>query len=209
MEGRHILIAGAVTNDWLTFQQPDDRDLSRDPWRDRTTGVVVRRGGAAMVTELLRQGMRAGGYQVFGPSSGQLEKSPSSELVHAILDMIPAFPGNHELSAVAFRVERLRRIANQKSFWHSPSIRPGEAMGQEVVTLVDSSNGFKDMQDGIKWLHSTRPRYLVYKMARPLVRRYRLSSLYLIYLKGKSARHAPELNVLLLVTPPTCHKGPR
>jgi hypothetical protein len=171
MGGRHILVAGAVTNDWLTFQQPDDRDLSRDPWRDRTTGVVVRRGGAAMVTELLRQSKVDGKCQVFGPSSEQLEKSPSSELVHAILDMIPAFQGNQDQSTAAFKVERLRRIANQKSFWHSPHLESDDVKDLGVVTLVDSSNGFKDMQDGIKWLHSTRPRYLLYKMARPLVSR--------------------------------------
>lgn len=166
---RHILVAGAVTNDWLTFQQPDDRNLSRDPWRDRTTGVVVRRGGAAMVTELLRQGMVDGEYRVYGPTPGELDKTPSSELVHAILDMIPAFPGAQDLSAVPFKVERLRRIANQKSFWNSPPTDHGKAQNLGVVTLVDSSNGFIDMEDGIGWLRSTRPQYLVYKMARPLV----------------------------------------
>jgi len=169
MGPRHILVAGAVTNDWLTFQQPDDRNISRDPWRDRTTGVVVRRGGAAMVTELLRQGMTEGEYRVYGPTSGELEKTPSSELVHAILDMIPAFPGTQDLSAVPFKVERLRRIANQKSFWNSPPMEHGNAQNLGVVTLVDSSNGFIDTEEGIEWFRSTRPQYLVYKMARPLV----------------------------------------
>ena len=122
-----------------------------------------------MVTQLLRRGMSGGEHQVFGPSSEQLQKSPSSELVHAILDMIPAFPENQGVSAVAFKVERLRRIANQKSYWHSPRIEHGEALNLGVVVLVDSSNGFIDMHDGIEFLRSTRPRYLLYKMARPLV----------------------------------------
>jgi hypothetical protein len=168
MASQRILVAGAVTNDWLTFQQADDRNLSRDPWRDRTTGVVVRRGGAAMVTELLRRGMTNSQLQVFGPSSNQLQDSPSSELVHAILDLVPASPETRiqDVSTVGFRVERLRRIANQKSHWHSPMVEKGD-LG--VVVLVDSSNGFIDIDCGIDFVKATQPRYLICKMARPLV----------------------------------------
>ena len=174
MTTRHILVAGAVTNDWLTFQQADDRDLSRDPWRDRTTGVVVRRGGVAMVEGLLREGITFGKHEVFGPSSQQLEKAPSSDLVHAILDMVPASPENQNSLPsqdgpnMTFRVERLRRIANQKSYWHSPSIEPSQLSNPGILVLVDSSNGFIDMNHATAFLRSIRPRHLLYKMARPL-----------------------------------------
>ena len=168
MAPQHILVAGAVTNDWLTFQQPDDRDLSRDPWRDRTTGVVVRRGGVDLVTKLICQGMSDGEHQVFGPSPEQLQKSPSSKLVHAILDMIPASPETLDGSTTTFRVERLRRIANQKSFWHCLKFPPGRVPSIGVLLLVDSSNGFIDMNDAMDFLRITQPRYLLYKMARPL-----------------------------------------
>jgi len=174
MAAKHILVAGAVTNDWLTFQQADDRDLSRDPWRDRTTGVVVRRGGVSMVEGLLREGMTSGEHKVFGPSSEELDKSPSSELVHAILDMIPALPENQNILPgqegpnMKFKVERLRRIANQKSLWHSPCVAPDGLADPGVLLIVDSSNGFLNMKKGVEFLQSCRPRHMLYKMARPL-----------------------------------------
>jgi len=168
MSARHILVAGAATNDWLTFVQPDDRDLSRDPWRDRTTGVVVRRGGVALVTQLLSAGLTHPEHEVFGPSPQQLKESPSSELVHAILDMIPAGPEYQEGGPTRFKVERLRRIANQKSYWHSPQMKPDQIPSLGILLLVDSSNGFIEMDHAMEFLRLSRPRHLVYKMARPL-----------------------------------------
>ncbi|KAF8857136.1 hypothetical protein BDZ45DRAFT_447153 [Acephala macrosclerotiorum] len=168
MVSGHILVAGAVTNDWLTFQQVDSRDLSRDPWRDRTTGVVVRKGGVGLISELLRHGLRHGQQQVFGPSTDSLNQAPSSELVHAILDMIPALEENQEGSTTTFRVERLRRIANQQSYWHSLAIAPSGLPDLSVLLFVDSSNGFIDTHNGMELLQLTRPQHLVYKMARPL-----------------------------------------
>jgi hypothetical protein len=165
MKTKHILVAGAVTNDWFTFQQPDDRDL-REPWRDRTTGLIVRKGGVGLLSQLLREGFSTDEYHILGPSSTRLNNNNSGLLAHAVLDMVPVAPESRTGSF--FKVERMRRIANQKSYWFAPDFKSQEISAPAVLVLVDSSNGFIDMASDMSGLYLTRPRHVLYKMTRPL-----------------------------------------
>ncbi|OCL10168.1 hypothetical protein AOQ84DRAFT_353668 [Glonium stellatum] len=166
MSRRKIVIAGAVTNDWLTFPQPNGYDLDSEPWRDRDTRIVVRRGGVGLITALLNCSSPYHGHEIFGVDAEQLANHQFAEFVHSILDMAPVDDESEEPSI--FKVERLRRIRNQTSYWHWPPVQLRNIEDPALLLIVDSSNGFKDIDAGLDLFRNVRPRYLLYKMARPL-----------------------------------------
>ncbi|OCK74102.1 hypothetical protein K432DRAFT_387008 [Lepidopterella palustris CBS 459.81] len=166
MGRKKIVIAGAVTNDWLTFPQPNGHDLDSEPWRDRDTSIVVRRGGVGLLTALLSCEPSDHRHEVFGVRSEQLENRKSAEFVHSILDMVPV--DNEQDEPSVFKVERLRRIRNQTSYWHWPQVRLQKIEDPALLLVVDSSNGFKEIAAGLDVIRHVRPGYLLYKTARPL-----------------------------------------
>lgn len=108
----HVVVVGDVFIDWLTF--PIHQTSNEQPWQEGNLGFVRRRGGAALLTQLLVQAETDHGHHVLGPSSEQQPEDP----VHSIVDLVHVSTGSD--GRLAFKVDRPRRIHTQ-STWLSPT----------------------------------------------------------------------------------------
>lgn len=166
---RSIAVGGDLSVEWLIYPTPESRD--GQPWINGNFGLVRRRGGAALLAELLRQAKSYHQHDVFGP----LREPESNDPVHSLVDLLPPEPSSDNL---AYRVDQIRYV-NRQSAWILPTL--GET-DLRILVLEDPGNGSQPLEypgsgcggcrlleePGVRFLRATRPKLLVYKMARPL-----------------------------------------
>jgi hypothetical protein len=159
-----IIVAGDVSIDWLAWPLPAEGEATTTAanWRQREgTRMVARRGGALLLTDLLRQ---ATSHTVIGPRVEQIELQSPDKYLHSMVDLEPRpdAPGR-------FRVARLRGFCGPDGCNPPQPSVDGPAERAALLILDDSGNGFRDTEAVWKRLVAqTRPRWLIVKMARPL-----------------------------------------
>jgi len=162
-----IVVAGDVSIDWLAWPLPAERALGSDTanWRQREGArMVARRGGAMLLTDLLRH---ASARPVVGPHVDTIEQKGPDEHVHSLVDLV-SNPYNKD-QPKTFRVSRLRGFCGPDGP-HRPKVPfDGATGGASLVVLDDAGNGFRDTRAA--WqalLAEARAGWLIVKMASPL-----------------------------------------
>jgi ATPase family associated with various cellular activities (AAA) len=159
-----IVVAGDVSIDWLAWPQPADQKINSNNWRQREgTRMVARRGGALLLTDILRAVTKR---KVIGPRVEEIELKGPDVHLHSMVDL-ERFADN----SGRFHIAKLRGFAGPSS--GVPPQPPLERTPKRAAVLVfdDSGNGFRDCQAVWKPLIAqTRPRWLIIKMSRPLER---------------------------------------
>jgi hypothetical protein len=163
---KSIVVVGDVSIDWCAWLVPAAHTTSTiiDNWRQRDgTRMVARRGGALLLTDLLRH---ATSHNVIGPLLEQIELKSPDEHLHSLVDL-ERKPSN-EVEERGFRVSRLRGFCGPDGHPRQPQL-DGPIDGAALLVLDDSGNGFRDTEGAWKnLLTDTRPRWMIVKMARPL-----------------------------------------
>jgi hypothetical protein len=157
-----IVVAGDVSIDWLAWPQEPVHETGGANWRQHGgTRMVARRGGALLLTDLLRE---ATSRRVIGPLVEQIElKSPEVHL-HSFVDLEPRADTPRR-----FRVARLRGFSGPQGFDPPQPRLEGTAEGASLLVLDDSANGFRNAETAWQDLIAeARPNWLIVKMARPL-----------------------------------------
>ena len=165
-DARPIVAAGDVSIDWLAWPLPAEPETGPRVanWRhSEGTRMVARRGGALLLTDLLRQ---ATARPVVGPAVSGIETISPDEHLHSLVDLeVVSAP----TGARTFRVKRQRGFCGPEGCDPVRAGLDGPAAGAAILVLDDSGNGFRD--DPAAWrdlLAEARPDWLVVKMARPL-----------------------------------------
>jgi hypothetical protein len=162
MSSPTILVAGAVSYDYLVYPMRTQHSPGGD-----SANIVVRSGGAELVTNLLTAGASDYGLEILGPvaqSNGvsSCMKSNASTLV----DLEPhqsSLPGG----LPGFHIARLRHI-DQPSSWQAPSTNEAVNTAPIAAVISGSGNDLQDLEPAIDLLQRVRPRYIVHHMTRPL-----------------------------------------
>jgi hypothetical protein len=157
-----IVVAGDVSIDWLAWPQQADNEAGVLNWRQREgTRMVARRGGALLLTDLLRKATKR---MVIDPLVDEIAlKSPDHHL-HSMVDLEP-LAGTPK----RFGISRFRGFCGPQL--RDPLQPSLQVKAKRVAALVldDSGNGFRrSKKTWNKLIAKTRPRWLIVKMARPL-----------------------------------------
>lgn len=161
-ESAPIVVAGDVSIDWLAWPlpvAPEEETPGAQNWRlQEGTRMVARRGGALLLTDLLRHATKR---PVTGPEVESIELRGPDEHLHSMVDLTSASQG--------FRIERLRGFCGPDGCNPEQPGLDGSAENACLLVLDDSGNGFRD--SAASWqelLDTARPAHLIVKMSRPL-----------------------------------------
>jgi len=127
--------------------------------------MVARRGGALLLSDLLSQ---ATGRAVVGPDVNRLNLASPDKHLHSIVDLEPVVEVP-KAERERFRIVRARGYAGPRDGDPPQPKLDGAIDRASMLVLDDSANGFR--HNGDAWedlIVSTRPRWLIVKMARPL-----------------------------------------
>jgi hypothetical protein len=155
-----IVVAGDVSIDWLAWPK-GAREADPANWRNREgTRMVARRGGALLLTDLLRHATTG---DVVGPLLTRIELKSPDEYLHSIVDL-KSLAGEPK----CFHIDRLRGFSGPEGGDPKQLPLDGPIKGATVLVLDDSGNGFREADaNWANLIAETRPRWLIVKMARP------------------------------------------
>ncbi|WPG99166.1 Hypothetical protein R9X50_00197700 [Acrodontium crateriforme] len=169
MTSRSLLVAGAVSYDYLVYPMTADDETDTRSSELHQYGhaaqMVIRTGAADLVAQLLTAAAPKHGFQVLGPS---LQAPAANSLKHnasAVVDL--AADESAPSSSQHYSVVRLRHIGSPP-LWHSPSIQEATAFPGGTVVITGSGEAFRNIEPALDFLQKVRPRYIVHHMTRPL-----------------------------------------
>lgn len=165
-----IVVAGDVTVDW--FMYPVDTSDRGENWRLHTSSHAdAFPGGAALLTEFIRQSLEAESIPVraTGPQlSEPLRDIPPEKVIHSnvMLDRFQIRGGE----AKVLRISKSLGYIGPRSGLPQPVPPEHDFKDADIIVLDDAGNGFRDYRD--IWhgaLKCMGDHLIVYKMSRPLI----------------------------------------
>ena len=165
-----IVVAGDVTVDW--FMYPVDTSDRGENWRLHTSSHAdALPGGAALLTEFIRQSLEAESIPVraTGPRlSEPLRDIPPEKVIHSnvMLDRFQIRGGE----AKVLRISKSLGYIGPRSGLPQPVPPEHDFKDADIIVLDDAGNGFRDYRD--IWhgaLKCMGDHLIVYKMSRPLI----------------------------------------
>lgn len=150
-----LLVAGAVSYDYLVYQSMDISDEG-----DEASQLVIRTGAADLVAQLLTNAAPTWGFEVLGPI---LQPPRSNCLKHNASSVVDLHGSD------SFRVVR-KRIVGKSPAWHSPPIDQASTVKSSTVIISGSGEALQDVEPALDFLQRVRPRYIIHHMTKPLAR---------------------------------------
>ncbi|KAK5118894.1 hypothetical protein LTR62_000105 [Meristemomyces frigidus] len=126
--------------------------------------LVIRTGGAALVSQMLDAAAPQHGIRVIGP---KLQPPSSNCLKHnasCVCDLAMEIGPD---ARSKYRVKQKRNIGKLPT-WHSPDLGNIEITPASTVVITGSGEAFKDVEPALDFLLKVRPRYIIHHMTRPL-----------------------------------------
>jgi len=159
-----ILVAGAVSHDYLVY--PMSAQLGGFSWSGgNDSRVVVRSGGAALVSDLLTAIAPEYGIEVLGPVAQSNGTSSYKANATALVNLEPqrsSIPGKS-----SFGVVQVRHVEDHPT-WQAPTTSEAVKAAPETVIIAGSGDASGDIESAVDLLERVRPRYIVHHMTRPL-----------------------------------------
>ena len=170
MSARSLLVAGAVSYDYLLYQMPTAS--AYHPHARNAEGVgedaahlVIRTGGADLIATLLTAAAAKHGIQVLGP---KLQPPAANCLRHNASCICDLAIDDRSLGPeLRYSVTRTKNIGRSPT-WHSPDIDKANTPPGSTVVITGSGEAFRDLEPALDFLQRVRPRYIIHHMTRPL-----------------------------------------
>lgn len=160
-----ILVAGAISHDYLVYPMSAQRAGLRSRPGGDDSRVVVRSGGAALVSDLLTAVAPEYGIEVLGPVAQSNGTSSYKSNATSLVDLEPqrsSVPGK-----LSFGVVQVRHVGDH-STWQAPPTSDAIKAAPDTVIITGSSDAPGDVESAVDLLERVRPRYIIYHMTRPL-----------------------------------------
>lgn len=177
MTSRVVLVAGAVSYDYLTYPMTlaaDDTHQSNgvhhaaDQLGNGDAGqLVIRTGNADLVAQLLTAAAPQHSIQVLGPS---LQPPGLHCLQHNATCICDLTLNDLSIDQEpSYSVERRRQIG-RPPVWHSPPVNKASGLTASTAVITGAGESFRDIEPALDFLQRARPRYIIHHMTRPLAR---------------------------------------
>lgn len=160
-----ILVAGAVSHDYLVYPMSAQRRGLRSRLGGDESRVVVRSGGAALVSDLLTAVAPEHGIEVLGPVAQSNGTSSYKSDATALVDLEPqelSVPGRS-----SFGVVQVRHVEDHP-VWQAPPTSEAVKAAPNIAIITGSSDAPGDVEAAVDLLERVRPRYIIHHMTRPL-----------------------------------------
>lgn len=160
-----ILVAGAVSHDYLVYPMSAHRRGLRSRLGGDESRVVVRSGGAALVSDLLTAVAPEHGIEVLGPVAQSNGTSSYKSDATALVDLEPqelSVPGRS-----SFGVVQVRHVEDHP-VWQAPPTSEAVKAAPNIAIITGSSDAPGDVEAAVDLLERVRPRYIIHHMTRPL-----------------------------------------
>ncbi|KAK0867746.1 hypothetical protein LTR87_014462 [Friedmanniomyces endolithicus] len=170
MSARSLLVAGAVSYDYLLYQMPTASAYHPHARNAERVGedaahLVIRTGGADLIATLLTAAAAKHGIQVLGP---KLQPPAANCLRHNASCICDLAIDDRSLGPeLRYSVTRTKNIGRSPT-WHSPNIDKANTPPGSTVVITGSGEAFRDLEPALDFLQRVRPRYIMYHMTRPL-----------------------------------------
>lgn len=160
-----ILVAGAVSHDYLVYPMSAQRRGLRSRSGGDESRVVVRSGAAALVSDLLTAVAPEYGIEVLGPVAQSNGTSSYKSDATALVDLEPqelSVPGRS-----SFGVVQVRHVEDHP-VWQAPPTSEAVKAAPNIAIITGSSDAPGDVEAAVDLLERVRPRYIIHHMTRPL-----------------------------------------
>ena len=157
----HIVVAGNVLVDLLIFSPPK---TGSKQCHDQTLSVRRCLGGSVLVAELLHAAVEKHKNRIHKPFYVIPEIDCLEHFTSAITEL-EVFGAAAE-APFGFKVKRRQQLHGQPR-WHSPRPHPAMSDNLTVLLLQDAELRFSEPNDAVDLFRKSRPRVLLYAMARP------------------------------------------
>jgi len=163
-----VLVAGAVSHDYLIYPMSAQQGgflQGRPGLGGDDTRVVVRAGGAELVSQLLTAVAPEHGLEVLGPVAQSNGTSCYKDHATALVDLEPKEPSSS--GDPSFGVLQVRNVEDHPA-WQAPPLTEALKAAPDTVIIVGSAVSAGDWEPAIDLLQRVRPRYIIHHMTRPL-----------------------------------------
>lgn len=160
-----ILVAGAVSHDYLVYPMSAQRRGLRSRLGGDESRVVVRSGGAALVSDLLTAVAPEYGIEVLGPVAQSNGTSSYKSDATALVDLEPQ--GSSVPGRSSFGVVQIRHVEDHP-VWQAPPTSEAVKAAPNIAIITGSSDAPGDVESAVDLLERVRPRYIIHHMTRPL-----------------------------------------
>ncbi|OCL03572.1 hypothetical protein AOQ84DRAFT_143720 [Glonium stellatum] len=167
MPPRHILIAGDASHDLFLYPLPASLDSGGSSQRPRTHWF---RGGVGLLAHLLNGSEQSGPrVDIYQPNLAGSENPTIHPPIQSVIELKLHTPNSQD--PPTYSLKRKQRL-NVEHRWHAPEIPSSSSdNGALSLCIFQDAEGFfndGDSEIAITRFNQTRPRFLLYHMARPL-----------------------------------------
>ena len=168
LEPRVLLVAGAVSYDYLIYQMrpnPNSSSSKHSSPDDGVSQLVIRAGAADLVAQLLTAASPQWGFEVLAPKLHTVASHGLKHNASTVIDLKPTDSSHKE--SLSYRPVRTRQI-NRSAVWHSPAVEDISVAKGSTVIISGSGEALKDVEPALDFLERVRPRYVIHHMTLPL-----------------------------------------